>query len=99
MIHATPSSPGDTTDPIPGCEWLTGDAMERKSHLEWEIYGEPANHIFRDVIFSLRMYAEPDAPVQNRLEITRETMQNPCVGDMKVQVGEPGIMAVCHRES
>lgn len=73
--------------------------MERKAHLEREVYGEPANHIFRNVIFSLRMNAEPDVPVQDRLEITRETMQNPCVGDMKVQVGEPGIVAVRHRES
>lgn len=73
--------------------------MEQKAHLEREVYGEPANHIFRNVIFSLRMNAEPDVPVQNCLEITRKTMQNPRVGDVKVQVGEPGIMAVCHRES
>jgi hypothetical protein len=78
---------------------LTGDAREWINHLEREVYGEPTNHIFRNVIFSLRVNAEPDASVQNCLEITRETVQNPCVGDMEVQVGEPGIMAMCHRES
>ena len=78
---------------------VVGDTIEWGIHLEREVYGEPANHVPRNVIFSLRMNTEPNASVQNRLEITRETMQNPCVGDMKVQVGEPGIMAVCHRES
>lgn len=86
-------------DPATGHEWSAGGTLEWKTRLEWEVYGEPANHIPRNIIFSLRMNAETDASVQNCFEITRQTVQNPCVRDAKVQVGEPRIVAVCHRES
>lgn len=70
-----------------------------ENHLEREIYGEPADHIFRDVVLSLRMNAETDASVQICLEVTRKAVQNSRVGDVKVQAGKPGIVAVCHWES
>ena len=51
------------------------------------------------MIFSLRMNAKPYASVQDCFEITREAMKDSCVRDMKAQVGEPRIVAICHRES
>ena len=69
-----------------------------ETHPEREVYWEPANHILRNVVLSLRMNAESNGSVENCFEITREAMQNPRVGDVKAQVGEPRIMAVCDRE-
>ena len=69
------------------------------THFEREVYWKPTDHILRDIVLSLRVNAEPNTSVQNRLEIPREAMQNPGVRDVKAQVGEPRIMTVCHWES
>ena len=46
-----------------GDKWAEGGTTGWKIHLEREVYGEPADHIFRDVILPLRVNAEADIPI------------------------------------
>lgn len=74
------------------------DRLTLGTHSEGEVYRKPANHVLRDVLLSLGMNTESDVSVKDCFEITREAMHDPCMRYVKVQAGEPRVMAVCHRE-
>lgn len=49
---------------------LRNDMVAEMTHLEWKKKRKPAEHVFRYLFFTMRMYAQADIPVQHSLKIT-----------------------------